>query len=51
MKALVHEAWTFLGRTRDEERRSKTRDVHEYLLSVATAEKTESRVLQAGVAI
>jgi hypothetical protein len=48
LKALVHEAWTFFSRTGDDVRRSKTRDVHEYVLSVATAEKTESRRLASG---
>ena len=48
LKILVHEAWTFFGRTGDDVRRNKTRDVHEYVLAVATAEKTESRRLASG---
>jgi hypothetical protein len=43
IKALVQEAWTYFSRTGDDVRRSKPRDVQEYVLSVATAEKTESR--------
>jgi hypothetical protein len=43
LKILVREAWGYFGLTSDETKRIKARDVNEYLMSVAAAEKTETR--------
>jgi hypothetical protein len=48
LKVLLHEAWTYFGLTSDEARRHKTREVNEFILSVAAAEKTETRRLSSG---
>jgi hypothetical protein len=48
LKVLVHEAWTFFGVNEDERGKGKSREVYEYILSVASAEKTESRRLTSG---
>jgi hypothetical protein len=48
LKVLVHEAWSFFSMKGEELRKHKAREVHEYILSVAAAEKTETRRISSG---
>jgi hypothetical protein len=48
LKVLLHESWAYFGMVNDTTRRHKAREVNEYILSVAAAEKTETRRLSSG---